>query len=263
MEPFLLRAFAAGFGLALLAAPLGCFVVWQRMAYFGETIAQASLIGIAIGLFLKTDPMAPALGVSVLVGLLLIALQRQKLLPLDSLLGLMAHAALAAGVIATSLARGGSVDLMGYLFGDIFAVTVEDLLWIAAGGAVVLGVLMWLWRPLLALSVHEELAVAEGIDGGLVRAVFVLLLALVVALAMKIVGILLIISFLIMPAAAARPFAATPERMAVLAALVGGSGVAGGIGLSLAFDTPGGPSIVLVLAAQAGLSLASVSIVRE
>ena len=157
MEPFLIRALAAGLGLAVVSAPLGCFVVWNRMAYFGETIAQASLIGIALGLFLKLDLTLAVLAVAVATAALLVLLSRQKVLPLDSILGIVAHAALAAGVIATTLVKGINVDLMGYLFGDILAVSTDDLWWVYCGGTVVLAALWWIWQPLLALAVHEEL----------------------------------------------------------------------------------------------------------
>lgn len=255
MDPFLVRALAAGIGVALLAAPLGCFVVWQRMAYFGEAVAQASLIGIALGLAFHTDLTASALVVSAAMALLLIVLARQSLVPLDSLLGLLAHAALAIGVISASLVQGPAVDLLGYLFGDIFAVSTSDLWWVFGGGAVVLAALAWLWRPLLSIAVHEELAAAEGVRRDFVKAVFVLLLALAVAIAIKIVGILLAIAFLIMPAAAARPLSATPERMALLAGAIAVAGVLIGLRLSLSFDIPGGPAIVAVLAAASGVSL--------
>lgn len=255
MDPFLARAFAAGIGVAILAAPLGCFVVWQRMAYFGEAIAQASLIGIALGLAFQLDLTASALALSALMALLLIVLARQELVPLDSLLGLLAHAALAVGVIAASLVRGPAVDLLGYLFGDIFAVSTGDLWWVYGGGAIVLAALARLWRPLLSLAVHEELAAAEGVRRDLVKGAFVVLLALAIAIAIKIVGILLAIAFLIMPAAAARPLSGTPERMALLAAAIAVTGVIIGLQISLSFDIPGGPAIVAVLAAMSGASL--------
>lgn len=262
MDPFLIRALAAGVGVAVLAAPLGCFVVWQRMAYFGETVAQASLIGIALGLGLQLDLTASALGVSAAMALLLIVLARQSLVPLDSLLGLLAHAALAVGVIATSLVRGPPVDLLGYLFGDIFAVSAEDLWWVFGGGAVALAALAWLWRPLLSMAVHEELAAAEGVRRDLVKGVFVVLLALAIAIAIKVVGILLAIAFLIMPAAAARPLSTTPERMALLAAVIAVAGVLAGLQLSLSFDVPGGPAIVLVLAIISATSLLGMAVGR-
>lgn len=255
MEPFLLRALAAGIGLAVMSAPLGCFLVWQRMAFFGETVAQASLIGVALGLALNIDVTIAVLGASLVAAVVLIGLSRQKLVPFDSLLSLLAHAALAVGVLATALVKGRSVDLMGYLFGDILSVTRDDLFWLAAAGVLVVAVLSRLWRPLLSLAVHEELAAAEGVDRDRVRAIFILLLAVVIAMAMKIVGILLTVAFLIIPAAAARPISQTPERMVVAAAFIGVLGVIVGLGLSLGLDTQGGPSIVAVLAAIALLSL--------
>ncbi len=257
MEPFLIRALAAGIGLAIIAAPLGCFVVWNRMAYFGETIAQASLIGIALGLLLKLDLTVSVLAVALLVAGLLILLSRQNMIPLDSLLGLLAHAALAVGVIATSLVRGPSVDLMGYLFGDIFAVSEPDLWWVYVGGAAVLAVLAWAWQPLLALAVHDELAGAEGVNRSQTKAIFVVLLAITVAVAMKIIGILLVIAFLIMPAAAARPLARTPEGMALLAVCVAVISVGFGLLLSFRADIPGGPAIVVVMAIIAIGSIAT------
>lgn len=251
MEPFLVRALAAGLGLAVVAAPLGCFVVWNRMAYFGETIAQAGLIGIALGLALKLDLTVAVLAMACITAGLLILLGRQKLLPLDSVLGIVAHAALALGVVATALVKGPNIDLMGYLFGDIFAVARDDLWWVFVGGSAVLAALWWIWQPLLALAVHEELATAEGVARDRTRAIFIMLLAVTVAVAMKVIGILLIVAFLIMPAAAARVFARTPEQMALYAAAIAMVAVLIGLALSFRLDVPGGPAIVLVLAAAA------------
>jgi zinc transport system permease protein len=247
-EPFLMRALLAGIGLAIVAAPLGCFVVWRRMAYYGETVAQAGLIGIAAGLALSLNLTASVLVVTLAVSALLVLLSRQQIVPFDSLLGLLAHAALAVGVIAASLVRGPQLDLMAFLFGDIFAITSADLQWIYIGGAIALVALVLVWRPLLSLSVHEDLAAAEGIPTDRVKLMFVLVLALVVAIAIKIVGVLLTIAFLIMPAAAARPLSETPEQMALFAAIFGALSVALGLFVSVTFDTPGGPSIVLILA---------------
>ncbi|KAB2918359.1 MAG: hypothetical protein F9K29_08445 [Hyphomicrobiaceae bacterium] len=247
-EPFLLRALLAGLGLAIVAAPLGCFVVWRRMAYYGETVAQAGLIGVAVGLALSLNLTASVLIVTLAVSGLLVVLSRQQVVPFDTLLGLLAHAALALGVIAASLVRGPQLDLMAFLFGDIFAITYVDLRWITLGGLAALAALAWIWRPLLALSVHEDLAAAEGTSTERTKMVFVLVLALVVAIAIKIVGVLLTIAFLIMPAAAARPLSETPEQMALFAAIFGMLSVAIGLFLSISLDTPGGPSIVLMLA---------------
>jgi zinc transport system permease protein len=263
LEPFVLRALAAALALAVVAAPLGALVIWNRMAYFGETVSQASLIGIALGLYLGMDLTAPVILVTLAVAGLLILLSRQKIVPLDAILGLMHHGALALGVILTLGLSGPSVDLMGYLFGDIYAVTATDLVWIYGGGALVLAALSQLWQPMLRLAVHEELASAEGVPRDLVKAIFIVLLSLTIAIAIKIVGALLVIAFLIVPAVAARPFSATPERMAVLGATVAALSVLLGIALSLRFDVPGGPAIVLFMAIIAGVSVGSAALARR
>lgn len=255
LEPFLLRALVAAVGVGIIAAPLGCLVVWRRMSYFGGTIAHGGLLGVAAGLALGIDLTLGVVLVSLLIGALLVGLGRQHLVPSDSLLGILSHAALAGGVVAASLLSGQRLDLMGYLFGDVLAVSGIDLVWLAAGGAVVLLVIGGLWRTLVAVAVHEDLAAAEGLPVAWAEAALIVVLALTVAVAMKIVGVLLIVSFLIMPAAAARPFVSTPEQMVALAAVVGAVSSAAGLGLSMSVDVPGGPAIVLVLSA---VSLAAI-----
>jgi zinc transport system permease protein len=262
-EPFLIRAMIAGLGLALIAAPLGCFVVWRRMAYFGETIAQGGLIGVALGVALSLNVTSTVLVVSLAVALLLALLSRQDVVPLDSILGVLAHAALAIGMVGASLVRGQNIDLMAVLFGDIFAVTQLDLYWIFGGGAAALAVLFWIWRPLLSLSVHEDLAAAEGVAVERTKAIFVFVLAVVVAITLKVVGALLTIAFLIMPAAAARPFSETPEQMALFATIFAMLSVVFGLFVSISIDAPGGPSIVLVLAAIFATAMIPVAISRR
>lgn len=262
-DKFILHALAAGIGLAVIAAPLGCLVVWRRMSYFGSTIAHSGLLGVAAGIALGlADLTLPVIVVSLAIALALAALQRQRVLPTDALLGLLSHAALAMGLVAASLLKGQRLDLMGYLFGDILAVTAPDLAWTFVGGAIVIAIVATLWRTLIAVSVHEELARAEGLDTRRAEFALMVLLAFVVAVAMKIVGILLVIAFLVMPAVAARPFSATPERMVVLSGLIGIIGTAGGLALSLQSDVPAGPAIVLVLALLAALALSRVMVQR-
>lgn len=249
IDDFLVRAALAGVGIALLTAPLGCFVVWQRLAMFGNSIAHCGLLGVAAGILLGIDLTVGVIAVSLALAMLLIGMQGQKLLPQDTLLGILAHAALAAGLLAATLVGGARLDLMGYLFGDILAVSNADLWWIALGLLGVGGVMIRLWRPLLAISVHEEIAAAEGVPVALIRSAFMLLIAFTVALSIKMVGILLITAMLIIPAAAARAFVSTPEQMAIGAAAVSALSVLAGLGMSLRLDTPAGPSIVLVLTA--------------
>ena len=244
MDDFVVRAFLAGAGVALIAGPLGCVMIWRRMAYFGATLAHSALLGIAFGLLLEINLNLGVIVVAVVVALLIAALQRQKGLSTDTLLGILAHTTLALGLLAISFLETVRVDLLAYLFGDILAVGLSDLAWVYGGGLLGLGVLAVIWRSLLTTIVHEDLAQVEGVRVAWVRLAFMILIALVIAVAMKIVGILLIISMLIIPAATARRFSTTPEMMALLAALIGVGAVAGGLTSSLQWDTPAGPSIV-------------------
>ncbi|MEO5336514.1 MAG: metal ABC transporter permease [Magnetospirillum sp. WYHS-4] len=244
-DEFLLRGLLAGLGVAMVAGPLGSFVVWRRMAYFGDTLAHAALLGVTLGFVLGLSPMAGVLLVCAAVAGLLVALQRGRKLAGDTLLGILSHGALALGLVVASLVESLRVDLLAYLFGDLLATTWADVAGIWAGGAAVLVLLVRLWRPLLAITVHEELARVEGVAVDRVGLAFMLLMAAAVALAMKVVGILLVTSLLIVPAAAARPLARTPERMAVLAALLGCGAVALGLGGSLLSDAPAGPAVVV------------------
>jgi len=245
LDDFFVRALLAGIGIALTAGPLGCFIVWRRMAYFGDTMAHSALLGVALALLLNINVTVGVFGVAVLVSGALLLLQRRDALSSDSLLGILSHSTLALGLVALAFMTWVRVDLMGFLFGDILAVSKGDLALTYVGGAIVLAAIAWLWRPLLAATVSEELAEAEGLNPDRARIIFMLMMAAVIAVAIKVVGILLITALLIVPAATARRFAATPEMMAVLASLIGAASVIGGLFGSFRFDTPSGPSIVV------------------
>lgn len=244
MSDFIARALIAGFGITAIAGPLGCFVVWRRMAYFGDTLSHAALLGVAAGIALGIAPMAGVLMIVIAVGIVLLGFQSQSRVPTDTLLGILSHAALSFGLIALGFMDKVRVDLMGYLFGDILAVTFEDIVWIYGSATLILGVLAAIWRPLLAMTVHEDLAMAEGVPATRIRAVFMLLIALTVALAMKIVGVLLISALLLIPSATARNYARGPETMAAATVGLGFLSVAGGLGASFHWDLPSGPAIV-------------------
>ncbi len=245
IEDFFLRALIAGVGVGVVAGPLGCFVVWRRMAYFGATLAHSALLGVAFGLMIGIDPMMGIAVSSILIALIVAGLQRQRTIGADTLLGILAHAGLALGLVALAFMSGVRIDLMAYLFGDVLAVTWAEILWIYLGGSAVLATLALIWRPLLAVTLNEDLARAEGVAVLPLHLAFMLILAVVIAIAMKVVGVLLIVSLLIIPAAAARPFARTPEQMAALAAVLGALSVIAGLFASLRWDTPAGPSIVV------------------
>lgn len=245
MPEFLLLALAAGIGVAAVTGPLGCFAVWRRMAYFGDTMAHSALLGVTLGLLLDININLAVAAGCLLIALLLVALQRGRQLATDTLLGILSHSTLALGLVAVSIIGPGRVNLMGYLFGDILATTAPDVATIWLVGALVLGVLAWLWRPLLAITVHEDLAQVEGVRVTAVRTTLMLLMALVIAIAMKVVGVLLITALLIIPAATARRLASTPEQMALLASGIGVLAVMGGLAASFYWDWPAGPAIVL------------------
>lgn len=249
MPDFLLYALLAGLALALVAGPLGSFVVWRKMAYFGDTLAHAALLGVALGFLLDLSPMLAVTAGCILLALVLATLQQRQPLAADTLLGILAPSTLALGLVALSFMPDVRVDLLGFLFGDLLAVSLEDLLWIGLGAALVLLTLLFLWRPLLAVTVHEELARVEGLPVAGIRLALMLLIAVVIAVAMKIVGVLLITSLLIIPAAAAQRHARSPEQMAIAASLLGMLAVCAGLSLSWYQDTPAGPSIVVCAAA--------------
>jgi zinc transport system permease protein len=244
LDDFFTRAIVAGIGVALVAGPLGCYIVWRRLAYLGDTLSHAGLLGIALALLFQINITLSIFLVSVFVSLALIFMQRRVTLSSDALLGLLAHSTLALGMVALSFMTWVRVDLMGFLFGDILAVTTFDIAIIWTGGLCVLIVLMTFWKSLFAATVNLELAQAEGMKPEQANIIFMLLLAAVIAITMKIVGVLLITSMLIFPAAIARRFASGPEQMAILSAMIGIIAVFGGLFASLQWDTPAGPSIV-------------------
>ncbi len=245
LDDFFLRALTAGIGVALVAGPLGCFIVWRRLAYFGDTLSHAALLGIALALLLQLDVTLGVFAVSALVAMALVVLQRRVKVSGDALLGLLSHSSLAIGLVVLAFMSWVRVDLMGFLFGDILAVSTRDIAIIWLGGAAVLGMLAAIWRPLFAATVSAELAHAEDMKPERANLIFMLLMAATIAIAMKIVGVLLITAMLIIPAATARRFSSGPEQMALLAAGIGVAAVVAGLFGSLQWDTPSGPSIVV------------------
>ncbi len=245
LDDFLIRAMLAGIGLSLATGPLGSFVVWRRMAYFGDTIAHAAILGVALALGV---PMPLYLGI--LLVALAMALAVSALVDrghaVDTTLGVLAHSALALGLVAVSFVQGVRVDLSAFLFGDILAVSRFDLSVIWGGSLLVLAGIIWRWSPLLTATLNADLATASGINPKAEQLVLTVALALVVAVSIKVVGALLIGAMLVIPAAAARGLVKTPEMMAVGAVLIGMLATVGGLFASLQWDTPAGPSIVVV-----------------
>jgi zinc transport system permease protein len=259
LDDFFWRAVLAGVGVAAVAGPLGCFIVWRRLAYFGDTISHAALLGVALAFLLQVNVTLAVFAVAVFVSLSLLALGRRDTLSSDALLGLLSHSSLALGLVVLAFMSWVRMDLTGLLFGDILAVSRLDLATIYGGGVAVLAILALIWRPLLAATVSRELAAAEGMKPERSDLVFMLITAAVVAIAMKVVGILLITALLIFPAATARRLSSGPEQMAVIAASAGALSAIGGLFGSLQWDTPTGPTIVVAALVLFLLSVSPVS----
>lgn len=256
LDDFFVRAVIAGIGMALVAGPFGCFIVWRRLAYFGDTLAHAALLGVALAFLFEIDVTLAVFAVAAFVSLALIALEKRASVSADTLLGLLSHSSLALGLVVIAAMSFLRIDLMGLLFGDILSVSKTDIAVVWGGGLAVLAVLARIWRPLFAVTVSRELAEAEGIDADRANLVFMLLMAVVVAISMKIVGVLLITAMLIIPAATARSFARGPEQMAAFAVLAGILAVGLGLAGSRLWDLQSGPAIVV---AALGLFVLSLS----
>jgi zinc transport system permease protein len=254
LDDFLVRAALGSVGVALAAAPLGGFVVWRRMAFFGDATAHAAILGVALSLALSLPIMLGTLAVALITSLAVVQLTRTTRSN-DMVLGVLSHGSLALGLVATSLVVDARLDLESYLFGDILAVGRQDLALIWGGALAVWALLVWRWQRLLTATVSPDLAYAAGINPDRESRILMLALALVVAVAIKVVGALLIGALLVIPAAAARAFARTPEQMVALASVMGSGAALGGLWGAYHFDTPAGPSIVCAAGAIFLLSL--------
>jgi|TARA_B110000211_G_scaffold124774_1_gene143786 zinc transport system permease protein len=260
-DDFMVRAAFAGVGVALAAAPLGCFVVWRRMAYFGDATAHAAVLGVALSLTFSTPIFAGVLIVSLLMAALVTTLSGRGF-AMDTLLGVMAHSSLAVGLVAVSFLSGVRIDLMAYLFGDILSVSVDDLMLIWSGAAIVFTLVVMRWSGLLLSTMNPDLAHASGYSPKREQFILTIALAIVVAVAIKVVGVLLIAAMLIIPAATARPLSKTPEAMAVIAAIIACSSSLAGLKASYLFDSPTGPTIVCAAAILFIISTTASKIVK-
>ena len=243
-DDFFIRALIAGVGIALVTGPLGCFIIWRRLSFFGDTLAHAALLGVTMAVFFEINIAFSVFLISSVVALILLKLEETTKLPGDALLGLLSHSSLAVGLVVIGFLTSIRFDVMGLLFGDILAVNQNDLLLIWIGGALILLILKFIWRPLFASTVNYELAEAEGMKPDKFNAIFTVLMAAVIAISIKIVGLLLITGMLIMPAAMGRNLSNNPQQMVILSVIAGLLSVIIGLFSSLQFNTPSGPSII-------------------
>ncbi|HDR1022601.1 TPA: zinc ABC transporter permease subunit ZnuB [Pasteurella multocida] len=245
MFDILFPAWLTGILLSMITAPLGAFVVWRKMAYFGDTLAHSALLGVALGFFLEINPYLSILILTLVLAVIMVWLEGKTQFSVDTLLGIIAHSCLSLGVVTVGLLENVRVDLMAYLFGDLLAITYDDLIFIISGVVIVLGTLVYYWKPLISTTVSAELAQVEGINVNKMRFILMILTALTIALSMKFVGALIITSLLIIPSATARRFAKTPEQMVIIAVLISMVSVSLGLILSAYYDTAAGPSVVI------------------
>jgi zinc transport system permease protein len=247
-------ALAGGLLTALVCGPLGSLLVWRRLAYFGDSLSHAALLGVGLSLLLSLPGWVGIITVCLTMAVLLGLLMKRPELASDTLLTILATSSLSLGLIITSFVDGLRVDLMAYLFGDLLALAPGDLLPLLIGAIGILGVVTWQWRGLVSASINEELAAVDGLPVARLRLLLLILLALVVTAAMKVVGVLLITALLVIPAAVARRLARTPEQMAVGASVVGAIAVMAGLGSSLQWNLPLGPAIVVAAALMFALA---------
>ncbi|MDG6896035.1 zinc ABC transporter permease subunit ZnuB [Volucribacter amazonae] len=255
MFDILFPAWLTGILLSCITAPLGAFVVWRKMAYFGDTLAHSALLGVALGIFLQINPYLAILLLVLLLAIAMVWLENHNQYSVDTILGIIAHSCLSLGVITVGLLQNVRVDLMAYLFGDLLAINYQDVLYIGLGVLLVFAILLYYWNTLISVTVSPELAQVEGINVKKMRVILMLLTALTIALSMKFVGALIITSLLIIPAATARRFADTPEKMALIAVIISMLAVCMGLTLSAYYDTAAGPSVVISAALFFILSL--------
>ena len=244
LDDFFIRALLAGIGVALVTGPLGCFVVWRRLSYFGDTLSHSALLGVTLAYSLEFNIALSVFIISALIALILINLQKRTNLPGDALLGLLAHSSLAVGLVVIGFLSFIRFDIMGLLFGDILAVNVNDIMIIWIGGAIILLVLKLIWKSLFASTVNYELAEAEGLDPDKAKAIFTILMAAIIAISITMVGLLLITGMLIIPAAMARNISNSPKQMILFSVIGGLLSVIMGLFTSLEFNTASGPSII-------------------
>ena len=244
-DDFFVRALVAGIGMAIVAGPLGCFVIWRRLAYFGDTLAHSGLLGVTIGFILNIDLSLSVFVISGIIAFFLLVLQKKTKLAGDSLLGLLAHSSLAIGLVFIAILSSIRFDLMGLLLGDILSVSINDILIIWFGGGLLLLVLFFIWKSLFAATISYDLAKAEGMSPELSNYIFTILLAGIIAISIKMIGVLLITGLLLIPPAMSRNFSNSPKQMIIFSIIGGVISVIIGLFCSLQLNTPSGPSIIV------------------
>ena len=248
--------------LAVIAGPVGCLIVWRRMAYFGDAIAHSALLGVAVGLFIGFAPNIGVAMISAFFAVLLVYLQHRRKLSIDTLLGILAHGALALGLLLifwSSVETGHGVHneakhkidphqlLETYLLGSLENISMHQNISLIIGAIVIGVILKLIWEPLILMTLNMDLARAEGVPTLRLQYIMMGIMTSLVVMGMQITGVLFISSLLIIPAAAARQISTTPEKMIIWAIIFAFSGVSIGYLSSKLADLPPGPAIISTL----------------
>ena len=245
-DDFFIRALIAGIGIAIVVGPLGCFVIWRRLSYFGDTLSHSALLGVTLAVSFNINISLSVFIISGMVAILLLKLLDRTQLPADALCGLLAHSSLAIGLVIIGFLPFIRFDIMGLLFGDILSVTTNDILIIWIGGSLILLVFYFIWKPLFASTVNDDLAKAEGLKTERASIIYTLLLAGVIAISIKMIGVLLITGLLLIPPAMARNLSNNPIQMLIFSIIGGIASVIIGLFSSLEINTASGPTILVV-----------------
>jgi len=250
MTEIMLIALLAALPLAAFAGALGCVVLWRGMAYFGDAMAHAAMLGVALSLMVPSLPVALCMfAVIVVAAMLMQHSERTRAISPNTALAIMAYGALSAGILLAIYNGAGAVDVHTYLLGDVLTLNPRDAVITAIASALGLGLLALRFRAFVLLATDSALARIAGLSVPQLRWLLTVLLSMLVAFAVPLVGVLLVTALLIIPAAAARFIAHTPVQMAVASSLLAMAGVAGGIKLAFVYDLPPAPSIVALLTA--------------
>jgi zinc transport system permease protein len=245
LDDFLLRALFAGLIMVVIAAPMGCLMVWQRLAFLSDTLGHAAVMGVGLGLMLQIEPLYGVLAVALVIVFSLSRVSHFNNALSETTLAIISHTGLAGGIILVGLLPAPTVNLEAILFGDLLATTRGDLLNLLLTTIVLLVLLLRYWRAFVAVSVSREIAQAEGIEVRRVQALMYVMIALLVAVMMKVMGVLLIAAMLVIPTSSARLFSRSPEQMVLISGLYGLAALGGGLTGSFQFDWQTGPAIVI------------------
>jgi zinc transport system permease protein len=262
LDDFLLRAVLAGLIMVVIAAPMGCLMVWQRLAFLSDTLGHAAVLGVGLGLMLQLEPIFGVLAVALVIVFSLSRVSSFNSALSETTLAIISHTGLAGGIILVGLLPGPAVNLEAILFGDLLATTSADLLNLLLTTVLLLVLLLRHWRAFVAVSVSREIAQAEGIEVRRIQFLMYIMIALLVAVMMKVMGVLLIAAMLVIPTTSARLFSRSPEQMVYISGLYGLFALGGGITSSFHFDWQTGPAIVVSATVLLLLTLAVTRVIK-